>query len=249
MVSDTPAHTLTHVSAVSPWQYKDLNDGNPLDSWVAYSDTLFVDRFAQLTGDNAIKPDIIELLTWNDFCESHYLRDLPSETDTSAKDYVELGDMGAYVWGQNHAPWRIIAKYYIEWMKTGSAPAITMDQVVYWHRIHPKGAICSGGSSTAIRNNMMPADAVFAWALVSQDSTISVSVGSNQYWTFAAGPSGPTMFSVPFPVDIDGVVPEVAITRNGQTVQMGNSSQALSSGCSWQNFNPVVNLVGPGING
>ncbi|KAK1070554.1 hypothetical protein LTR74_003979 [Friedmanniomyces endolithicus] len=237
-----------YMMTVSPWQYKDLNDGNPLDSWVAYSDTLFVDRFAQLTGDNAIKPDIIELLTWNDFCESHYLRDLPSETDTSAKDYVELGDMGAYVWGQNHAPWRIIAKYYIEWMKTGSAPAITMDQVVYWHRIHPKGAICSGGSSTAIRNNMMPADAVFAWALVSQDSTISVSVGSNQYWTFAAGPSGPAMFSVPFPVDIDGVVPEVAITRNGQTIQMGNSSQALSSDCSWQNFNPVVNLVGPGIN-
>ena len=46
-----------------------------------------------------MQPDIIELLTWNDFTESHYLRDLPSETDTSATDYVTLGDMGGYVWG------------------------------------------------------------------------------------------------------------------------------------------------------
>ncbi|KAK3062673.1 hypothetical protein LTR53_019257, partial [Teratosphaeriaceae sp. CCFEE 6253] len=37
-----------YMMSVSPWQYKDLNDGNPLDSWVAYSDTLFVDRFEQL---------------------------------------------------------------------------------------------------------------------------------------------------------------------------------------------------------
>ncbi|KAK5700379.1 hypothetical protein LTR17_022987 [Elasticomyces elasticus] len=237
-----------YIMAVSPWQYKDLNNGNPLDSWVAYSDTLFVDRWQQLVGDNAIKPDIIEILTWNDFCESHYLRNLPDENDTSAKDYVELGDMGAYVWGQNHAPWRIIAKYYIAWMKQGYAPAITMDQVIFWHRVHPKDTSCYGGSSTAIRNANMPADAVFAWALVSQKSTISMSVGSNQYWEFEADGSGPSMGMVPFPDNANGAVPEVSIMRGGQAVHTSNSTQAISTDCSWQNFNPVVNLVGPGIN-
>ncbi|KAK5133810.1 hypothetical protein LTR08_007240 [Meristemomyces frigidus] len=238
-----------YIMAVSPWQYKDLNDGNPLDTWVAYSDTLFPDRFKSLVSNDAIQPDIIELLTWNDFCESHYIRDLPSQ-DVTATDYVELGDMGAYVWGQNHAPWRIVAKYYISWWKNGSPPAITMDQVVFWHRIHPKATECSGGSSTAVRNAAMPDDAVFAWALVSETSTISITVGSNQYWTFEADSTGPTMGMVPFPayVSSDGVTPQVAIVRDGVNVHIGSSTQAISTSCDYQNFNPVVSLVGDGMN-
>ncbi|KAK4498960.1 hypothetical protein PRZ48_009471 [Zasmidium cellare] len=238
-----------YMMAMSPWQYKDLNNGNPLDAWVAYSDMLFPKRFQQITANDQIQPDIIEILTWNDFCESHYIRDLPSQ-DIKAKDYVELGDMGAYVWGQNHAPWRIIAKYYISWWKNGSPPPITMDQVVFWHRIHPKGTICTGGSSSGIRNNAFPEDAVFAWALVSESSTISMSVGSNKYWTFRADSSGPAMGMIPFPayVSQSGVTPEVAIVRNGETVHTGKSSQPISSACAWQNFNPVVSLVGDGIN-
>ncbi|KAH9812189.1 glycoside hydrolase family 71 protein [Teratosphaeria destructans] len=239
-----------YIMSVSPWQYKDLNDGNALDSWVSYSDTLFPDRFASVAGNDSFCPDIIELLTWNDFCESHYLRDLPSQ-DESAKDFVELGDMGAYVWGQNHAPWRIIAKYYISWWKNGSPPAITQDQVVYWHRVHPKASICTGGASSTIRNNEFPEDAVFAWALVKQKATVSMTVGSNQYWTFEADNTGPVMNMVPFPeyVSADGITPEVAIIRNGKTVYTGKSSVPIASSCAWQNFNPVVNLVGEGING
>ena len=156
--------------------------------------------------------------------------------------------MGQYVWGQNHAPWRIIAKYYIHWMKFGAPPAITMDQVVFWHRVHPRNAICGGGSS--IRNSGYPDDAVFAWALVKEKSTISMSVGSNQYWTFDADGSGPSMNMVPFPsgISYDGVTPEVSIMRNGQVVESGKSSRPISSYCDYQNFNPVVNLIGEGVN-
>lgn len=234
---------------MSPWQYKDLNDGNPLNSWVAYSDTLFPQRFQQITADNNVQPDIIEILTWNDFCESHYIRDLPSQ-DQNAKDYVDLGEKGAYVYGQNHAPWRIIAKYYIHWWKHGSPPPITMDQVVFWHRVHPKATVCTGGSSTGVRNFEYPEDAVFAWALVKEPSTISMTVGSNQYWTFPASNSGPAMGMVPFPsyVSGDGVTPEVSILRNGQTIEYAKSTHSISSNCAWQNFNPVVSLVGAGVN-
>ena len=240
---------LIYIAAVSPWQYKDLNDGNPLDSWVEYSDTLFPDRFKQLTSEDAIRPDIIELLTWNDFSESHYLRDLPSQTE-SAKDFIELGDMGGYILGQSHAPWRIIAKYYISWWKTGKKPHITMDQVVYWYRIHPKATVCTGGSSEPIRNYEFPSDAVFAWVLVKEPATISMTVGSNRYWTFEADGSGPHMGKVPFPsyVSQEGVKPQVAIMRHGKVVEYSKGSHAISSACAWQNFNPVVNLAGPGVN-
>jgi len=234
---------------VSPWQYKDLNDGKTADAWVAYSDMLFPQRFESLTSNKDISPDIIEILTWNDFCESHYIRDLPS-TDTSSHDYADLGDMGNYVHGQNHSPWRIIAKYYISWWKNGTPPEITMDQVVFWYRIHPKDAFCPLGTSTAIRNSQQPVDAVFAWALVKDKATISMSVGSNEYWEFQADGSGPSMSMVPFPSDLgSGITPEASIMRNGQTIFTGKGSQEITSSCQWQNFNPNVNLVGEGING
>lgn len=54
---------------------------------------------------------------------------------------------------------------------------------------------------------------------------------------------------VPFPADLGyGVTPSVSINRNGQTVQQSVGSVAITADCAWQNFNPVVNLAGEGIN-
>lgn len=236
--------------AISPWQYKDLNDDNVEDSWVQYSDYLFPHRWQSLVGPNAFKPDILEILTWNDWSESHYLRNLPSSSE-SATDFIELGQTGGYVDSMNHAPWRVIAKYYLTWMKTGNPPPISMDQVVFWYRTHPKDAVCLAGSSTTIRNKGLVTDAVFAWALVSAPATISMSVGSNAFWLFHADQTGPYMNMVPFPPEVfvgGSVTPEVAIIRNGAVQQVNKGVQPISSNCGYQNFNAAVVLVGPGVN-
>lgn len=231
--------------AVSPWQFKDLDDGNPEDSWVAYSDTLFADRWTDIvTGE--FQPDIIEVLTWNDFCESHYIRDLPATVDT-ATDYVVFDNgMQSYTTA-DHAPWRIMAKYYIAWFKEGKAPEITMDQVVFWYRVHPKSTICLGGGS--VRNADLPNDAVYAWALVQSEADITLTVGGNSA-TFKADGSGPVMQVVSFPAALtgSGVTPSVTIERDGDTVATATGTAAISTDCAWQNFNPVVNLAGDGIN-
>ncbi|KAK3704691.1 hypothetical protein LTR37_013665 [Vermiconidia calcicola] len=230
-----------YIMSISPWQYKNLNNGNPWDAWVQYSDTLFPDRFESITKDDAFQPDIIELISWNDWPESHYLRDLPSQ-DVGATDYAELGDFSNYVRRHEHGGWRIIAKYYISWWKTGKAPKITKDRVVYWYRVHPKDAACSGGTSTAIRNHMYPEDAVFAWALVKKGATISMSAGSNTH-EFHADSKGPSMGRVSFPSDLSGgVTPEVAIIRNGKTKHWSKGSQPITDACEWENYNPVVGV-------
>ncbi|THY74569.1 glycoside hydrolase [Aureobasidium pullulans] len=239
-----------YIMAVSPWQYKDLNNGVASDSWVAYSDTLFAQRLHSIA-NNEFSPDIIEVLTWNDFCESHYLRDLPSMTNVSATDYVTYSNgMENYVEGMNHAPWRVMAKYYLNWWKNGKAPVITMDQVVYWYRVHPKAAACYGGSSSKIKNYEYPTDAVFAWALVKDKATVSVSVGANQYWEFEADSSGPALSMIPFPKDlgIGGTTPEVSINRNNKVVQYSKGGMAITASCSWSNFNAHVELCGEGVN-
>ena len=125
-----------------------------------------------------------------------------------------------------------------------------MDQVVFWHRVRPKDAACSGGSSAGVRNYLFPHDAVFAWALVAKGSTISMSAGCNEYWQYEAKANELTMGFVPFPASLsgEGATPEVAIMQSGKLAQYGKSSQPIQSSCSYQNFNPVVNLVGPGVN-
>lgn len=123
------------------------------------------------------------------------------------------------------------------------------DRVVFWYRIHPKQVPCSSGTNNigVVRNAAYPADAVFAWASVSEDSTISMDVGSNQDWTFEATACGPKLNMVPFPEGIDNAYPSVAIQRKNQTLQMGTGAVAITQACAYEDYNPVVGLTGPAL--
>ena len=53
--------------AVSPWQFKSLGG----DGWVEQSDTLWNYRWKQAVDE--VHPDIVEIVTWNDYGEAHYI--------------------------------------------------------------------------------------------------------------------------------------------------------------------------------
>ncbi len=241
------SNLITCPPAVSPWQFKDLNDGY-YNSWVQYSDTLFDYRWREAI--DTVKPDIIEIITWNDFPESHYIRDLPPMSGPAS---TYLGDSGNYVYGIDHSAWRIIAQYYISWYKNGRPPKVQSDRVVFWYRIHPKLVPCANGNNQAagtppVRNANNPADAVFAWALVRERANISMTVGSNVNWQFTADPGSPVLNMVPFPADLgSGVIPMVSVVRHGVTTATGNGSVPITQQCAYQNYNPVVALAGPGL--
>ncbi|KAK4909041.1 hypothetical protein LTR49_022140 [Elasticomyces elasticus] len=232
-----------YIMGVSPWQFKDLDD-DAFNSWVEYSDFLFPNRWTQAI--STVKPDIVEIITWNDFPKPHYIRDLPP---TSGPGSVQLGTTGDYVYGQTHAAWRVMVQYYTSWFKNGSPPAVAADRVVFWYRIHPKVVSCTGGTdnSGVVRNAAYPVDAVFAWALVTEDSTISMTVGSNEGWAFEAVAGTPTLNMVPFPVGNDNAYPTVVVEREGATLQTGIGPLAITQACSWENYNPVVVLAGPSL--
>lgn len=63
-----PFLIITLLVAVSPAQFKELGGGN---DWVELSDTLWKYRWEQAIND--VKPDIVEIVTWNDYGESHYI--------------------------------------------------------------------------------------------------------------------------------------------------------------------------------
>lgn len=231
---------LTFSIAVSPWQFKDLDVGID-NSWVEYSDTLYGYRWNEAI--DTVHPDIIELITWNDFPESHYIRDLPPFTGPGS---TQLGDSGNYIYGHDHSAWRTMAKYFIKWYKTGKQPTVLHDQVVFWHRVHPKDAICINGT-TDVRNSQNPTDAVFAWAVTAEDRTISMTVGSNKNWTFTTRANTPVMNMVPFSADLgDGIIPTVSILGpNGKAIRTAKSACKITPNCTWADFNPcVAQLIG-----
>ena len=232
--------------AVSPWQFKNLDGAG---DWVELSDTLWNYRWQQAVED--VKPDIVEIgmisrmslcgsyrltvisaVTWNEYGESHYIADI--------NPIVNLGSQAPlYVDGFPHSNWRDVAQYYISWFKTGKAPAITTDRVVFWYRAFPKAESCSSG--TLPRNSNFPADAVFGLAMMSEPANITLAIGSEET-VFYAG-AGLTMGSVPFPKE-DKQIPYIAISRAGQTVASGYGSVYVDqTGCTYYNFNPFVGAV------
>ncbi|KAK0202794.1 hypothetical protein DFS33DRAFT_930133 [Desarmillaria ectypa] len=92
--------------------------------------------------------------------------------------FYQLYDAAAYITGIDHAGWRIVAQYYINYFKTGAAPATTEDQVVLWYRIHPREATCSGGTQPYMYD--FPADAVFALAMLAENGAVAVNIGKHR---------------------------------------------------------------------
>jgi glucan endo-1,3-alpha-glucosidase len=73
-----------------------------------------------------------------------------------------------------------------------------------------------------------------------------MSLGKNKFHDFLADASGPALGSMPFPEQLNGDRPIVAIMQNNKTAYYGEGSKPVTSWCSTKNFNPVVNLVGQG---
>ncbi|PNS20146.1 Glucan endo-1,3-alpha-glucosidase agn1 [Sphaceloma murrayae] len=191
---------------------------------------------------------MIELISWNDYGESHYLRNLPSPVQTATDYIVYASGMQNYVLNMSHAPWRILAKYYIAWWKSGVKPAVTMDQAVFWYRKHSKAVQCDQ-PGVIVHGADQADDAVFLWVLVRESAIVVVDVGDEKNWEFSVQGGEATMGRVPFPKDLgNGVVPEVKIVRNGVTVAEGMGRVNITASCEWYNMNPVVNLVGQGVN-
>ena len=150
-----------------------------------------------------------------------------------------MGDALNYVNGIEHGAWRTIAQYYISWYKSGSAPAIEEDTLVYWYRVHPKGVECDAGTEPRMAD--FPEDAVFALAMLADstsEATISLDVGSS-HSEFTANGGNLTIGKVPFPKE-DGQTPWFKLVKNGATVKESSGNYDITNNCAYYNFNPTV---------
>jgi glucan endo-1,3-alpha-glucosidase len=99
------------------------------------NDHLYAKRWETIF-DNRDQIDIAQIITWNDYGESHYIGPIEGDQPNSQ----------AWVDGFNHTAWLDMTTYYANAFKTGSYPEITQDKIYLWSRPHPRDATASSDS-------------------------------------------------------------------------------------------------------
>ncbi|KAJ6509065.1 glycoside hydrolase [Mycena vulgaris] len=130
-----------------------LHSTNIQQNWLYLSDTLLIDRWNQILN---LQPQLVELITWNDFGESHYIGPLHPERPSV---YAPSGDSdGAIQWQEN---------------------------IVYWYRPHPKGLSCADPFLGPPTGQSFPADGIWAATLLASPATLTMTSGTFSLTTTA----------------------------------------------------------------
>ncbi|KAF3935590.1 hypothetical protein ABW19_dt0203796 [Dactylella cylindrospora] len=210
-----------YMMPVSPWFSTHFNSKN----WVFVCEDLITERWKQVL---QLKPALVEIITWNDYGESHYIGPWePNHKDDGSAQWAE---------GMPHDGWRIITKAYIDAYKAGaSTPSVSQDSLVYWYRPHPKGATCTSDTLGRPNGADMLYDNVYVTTLLTSPATLIVKSGGNAAVTKSV-PAG--VFTSNFTMGIGAQT--FTLQRNGQNLLSGTGGLEIKNTCATYNFNPYV---------
>lgn len=174
----------SYMMGVSPWFYTDLPQYSK--AWVWRGDNAWSLRWNQTL---ELLPEFVEIVTWNDYGESHYIGPI---VDAGIPSGAEV-----YVDGYPHEAWLQTLKYQIAAYKhaynaANAAPVVDANKVVFWYRTSP----ASAGSTDVVGNNAKTTanpngyqteypiteileDEVFAIVLATEAGTASITIGSS----------------------------------------------------------------------
>lgn len=221
----------TFMMGISPWFFTDLPAYNKAFVWRG-DDTWHL-RWEEVLSVNT---DILEIVSWNDFGESHYIgpiydSGIPSATNADAHWYVD---------NMPHDSWRDFLPFYIAQYKNGAPPTVTKDQLQYWYRLTPGAAGSNGGvtgnnckSNINIYGyeqcydpNTIMEDNIFFSALLQSAANVTVQVGNNAAVSYP-GSTGINHWSQPFNGQTGSIV--FKVVRNNAVVLSGTGAALLTA--------------------
>lgn len=160
--------------AVSPFQFKYLGSGQ---DWYRIGEVNLPERMGQAL---QLQPDFVEVITWNDAGESHYVGNFWQEQ-------IAGSTIGDYSNGFDHKGWLQIVTPFIKAYKDGAtsiseiSPPSTKPVGALWYRTLLSSASCS----SSISNYQSALDTVnFGVILPSTGYKINVYSNSNLIGTF-----------------------------------------------------------------
>ncbi|KAF8908444.1 glycosyl hydrolase family 71-domain-containing protein [Mucidula mucida] len=117
----------TYMAGISPTFFTHYGEDSLNKNWVYAADNNYAKRWEQVAN---ISAPLVEVITWNDYGESHYISPRPSS--------VQVQPVGTtWVNGNNHSPWARITKPYVQIYKTGAADSLGSDLIIWEYRTHP----------------------------------------------------------------------------------------------------------------
>ncbi|KAF4573215.1 hypothetical protein EYR36_007725 [Pleurotus pulmonarius] len=192
----------TFMAAVSPWFFTHYGPGSFNKNWIYRSDDwLFARRWEDIIS-NRDQVDIAEVITWNDYGESHYIGPIEGAQPNSQ----------AWVNGFDHQGWLDLNQYYIEAYKTGSYPSISRDHVFLWARLFPAAASTTDSVSRPDRADFTQ-DFLWAVVLLASPAQVTLACGPNTQTTDV--PAGLAKLKLPLTTDCDV---SSTVSRDGQLV-------------------------------
>ncbi|KAI0354941.1 glycoside hydrolase [Trametes cingulata] len=195
----------TYMAAVAPWFFTHFGADTFNKNFVFDGDEhLWVARWENLIA-NRDKVSLVEIVTWNDFGESHYI---------GPNNHGQLPP-GADKWvnGFDHQGFLDLTNYFATQFKTGQAPAVTKDQLVMWARPHPKNATPNDPVGPP-KDFQLFQDKLWAVVLATADGQLTLATSDTTTQTFdvKAGVNKLSLDLTP------GGFMHGTLTRNGQTV-------------------------------
>ncbi|PYH35104.1 glycoside hydrolase family 71 protein [Aspergillus neoniger CBS 115656] len=223
---------IPYMMPASPWFYTNLASYSK--NWLWRGDSLWHDRWEQIWD---LQPEWVEILTWNDYGESHYIGPI-------REDAISLMTTGGaplnYIENMPHDGWRDLLPFAIDTYVKGNA-TLGDEGIVTWYRPNPSESCGTGGTTgnTASEGQTLypPAEVaenkIFYSAMLHSHANVSVTVGGTSLgatWAKHGRNSGAGLYhgAVEYGSATGKVV--VSITRDGETLA-SVAGQSINATC------------------
>ncbi|PQE24790.1 alpha-13-glucanase mutanase protein [Rutstroemia sp. NJR-2017a BVV2] len=170
-----------YMMAASPWFYTNLPGFGKNWAWPDVSMSLWSDRWTEIL---LAQPDYVEIISWNDYGESHYIGNTrPSPPFQDGDDTFD------YVTDMSHEPWRWPLAIWAEQYKTGKA-TVTEESFILEYLLHSPNDCSDGGTTinTASQYQIedLPVDVlnykyIGVTAVLGSAASVTVTVGGQVY--------------------------------------------------------------------
>ncbi|KIJ26398.1 glycoside hydrolase family 71 protein [Sphaerobolus stellatus SS14] len=165
----------TYMATVSPCFFTHYGP----DSWnknfiYRGDDWLYNSRWEMLVQHRS-QIDIVEIISWNDYGESHYIGPIRKDQPNSQ----------AWVNGFDHQAWLEMTSYYASAFKTGHYPRIQKDQLYIWARPHAAAASAHDAVPKP-KNTNWTRDILWAAVFTTAPAEVTLVSGSRT-WSTAVG--------------------------------------------------------------
>ncbi|KAJ7148706.1 glycoside hydrolase family 71 protein [Mycena crocata] len=169
----------TYMTGVSPWFFTHYGPDSYNKNFIYLADNWMLARRWELLIANRDRVAVAQVITWNDFGESHYVGPLLQDSTQPRSE--------AWVNGFDHIGWLDLFAHYIQAYKTGAYPAVSRDRIFLWARLYPAEANAPDSIGPPF-NHQWTKDYLWAIVMLTDPAEVVLQCGdTREKWTVPSG--------------------------------------------------------------